>query len=160
VSLSAPRRRSAFGNRRSSHVARRSSLVALGLSRSLDARKRSADKGRRIEKKSDCFYGGPGHPPGVPSLFRNSELRHIKTQNSGHVVGPPLDGRGSDIVDASILLSDVISTLHGPHDYTVQVMDRLWSCGSCVREYAYLSICIVCAVTLNQALYQSISRNK
>ena len=30
----------------------------------------------------------------------------------------------------SILLSVVMSTLHGPHDYTVQVMDRLWSCGS------------------------------
>ena len=30
----------------------------------------------------------------------------------------------------SILLSVVMSTLPGPHDYTVQVMDRLWSCGS------------------------------
>ena len=31
---------------------------------------------------------------------------------------------------SSILLSVVMSTLPGPHDYTVQVMDRLWSCGS------------------------------
>ena len=34
----------------------------------------------------------------------------------------------------SILLSVVMSTLPGPHDYTVQVMDRLWSCGSCVSR--------------------------
>ena len=85
MSFSAPRRRSAFGNRRSSHVARRSSLVALGLSRSLDARKRSADsfayEPAMLTLRDRCL----GTQNSGIVVVKNLELRHV-------VRGPPGEG--------------------------------------------------------------------
>ena len=64
--------------------------------------------------------------PRAPSLF----ILGSQTQNSEFSIRTPPWRGGSEILDDIVMTVPAISTLPGPHDYRVQGLPRLWSCGS------------------------------